>query len=98
MRLIIILLLLVPLVAFSQTTDTLSISVIVPKSVSPTVEIVKHPPIEPAEQMEMNFNYRKAYEMYYMAKPSPILSVGPFEMINSPKGFWFFLDLIAVRD
>lgn len=97
MRLIIILLLLSPISVFSQTqTDTLSIAIIVPKLVSPTIEIVQGPLIEPMENVHSSTG--KYQRKYFVSAPDKHMPVGLFEQINKPKELWFFWDLIAVRD
>ncbi len=100
MRLIILFLLLAPFAVFSQTqTDTLSITVIVPKSVSPTIEIVQGIIIERFEPMENVPSYPDEYRRVGCVEiPYKHIPVGLFEHIDTPTKLWFYLDLIAIRD
>lgn len=91
MRLFILLLLLAPLTAFSQTTfdsvgeeiDTLSISVIMPHSEIEFLDIYR---------FDIVCGQHKTI-IEYQVEP-----LGQFDLINRPRELWFFWDLIAVRD
>lgn len=97
MRLFILFLLLAPFVAFSQTkpeidgpqVDILSIEVISPK-VNELPQVIQ-------DCFEIGcYNYGCC--TIRKIKHIEELTLGQFDLINKPREFWFFWDLIAVRD